>query len=73
MTTHGGQLVPRLPLGAMRMALEGGEVNAGNVVDYLPVGLYSTSKGGEPNVCVLQWPVRRGEGFKRNPMARRIM
>jgi len=25
------------------MALEGGEVNAGNVVDYLPVGLYSTS------------------------------
>ena len=42
MTTHGGQLVPRLPPGAMRMALEGGEVNAGNVVDYLPVGLYST-------------------------------
>ena len=32
MTTHGGQLVPRLPPGAMGMALEGGEVNAGNVV-----------------------------------------
>ena len=27
----------------MGMALEGGEVNAGNVVYYLPVGLYSTT------------------------------
>ena len=26
------------------MALEGGEVNAGNVVHYLPVGLYSTTR-----------------------------
>jgi len=26
------------------MALEGGEVNAGNVVYYLPVGLYSTTR-----------------------------
>ena len=30
-------------LGAMGMALEGGEVNAGNEVHYSPVGLYSTS------------------------------
>jgi hypothetical protein len=31
-------------LGAMGMALEGGEVNAGNEVCYLPVGLYSTKE-----------------------------
>ena len=27
----------------MGMALEGGEIHAGNVVHYLPVGLYSTT------------------------------
>ena len=32
---------------AMGMALKGGEVNAGNAVYYLPVGLYSTSHGVE--------------------------
>ena len=38
------------------MALDGGEVNAGNVVHYLPVGLYSTTPArrsvrGPPSSC----------------------
>ena len=41
------------------MALEGGEVHSGNVVNYLPVGLYSTRASAFNLGGVLKRSLRR--------------
>ena len=48
------------------MALDGGEVNAGNVVHYLPVGLYSTRRNA------LRRSLMHGSGHQRTARAQRV-